>query len=154
MINQMKCAVCGKEFGNGANCQNCGADRVTGLGNYNGYNISTNSSDYSSGYSQRNNSPYEVENTTSKTIICYNCGEVIPNDSKFCPYCSKELFVKCPKCGHIYSSQYPACNQCGTNRKKYHENIKNKKQRALEDQRKREEFEYFLKNLSDIAKGT
>jgi len=33
----MKCAVCGKEFGSGINCQNCGSDRVTGLGNYNGY---------------------------------------------------------------------------------------------------------------------
>ena len=36
MINHMKCAVCGKEFGDGTNCQNCGVDRVIGLGNYSG----------------------------------------------------------------------------------------------------------------------
>ena len=33
----MKCAACGKEFGDGGNCQNCGVDRVTGLANYSGY---------------------------------------------------------------------------------------------------------------------
>ena len=30
----MKCHVCGQEFGNGAYCQHCNADRITALGNY------------------------------------------------------------------------------------------------------------------------
>lgn len=32
----MKCNVCGQEFGNGAYCQHCNADRITALGNYSG----------------------------------------------------------------------------------------------------------------------
>ena len=33
----MRCANCGKEFGNNENCQYCGVDKVRGLANYNGY---------------------------------------------------------------------------------------------------------------------
>ena len=52
-------------------------------------------------------------------MFCYKCNNVIPGNSTFCPYCQIKLFVECPKCGAKYSSQYPACNQCGTNREEY-----------------------------------
>lgn len=120
----MKCAVCGKEFGNGANCKNCGTDRVTGLGNYSGYvaPVSCQTDKFSpvSLKGMDNPSvekPSQVLNVGS--TVCYACGEIIPADSNFCPYCSRELYVTCPKCGNKYSSQFPACSRCGTNRKKY-----------------------------------
>ena len=115
----MKCASCGKEFGNGANCQYCGIDRVTGLGNYSGYSPAKNipqSATYTEFHGNTYQEPRPVED---KNIICYNCGEVIPKDSKFCPYCSTNLYVTCPKCGKEYSSQFPACSECGTNRDEY-----------------------------------
>lgn len=129
----MKCANCGKEFGSGTNCQNCGIDRVTGLGNYSGYNNPTGSSgNYSSNYGGY---------TSSKTTVCYSCGEIIPSDSEYCPYCSKELYVACPKCGHHYSSQFPACNKCGTNRSQYYRKLEAEKEEAkrLEKERKQEQ---------------
>lgn len=129
----MKCANCGKEFGSGTNCQNCGIDRVTGLGNYSGYNNPTgNSGNYSSNYGGY---------TSSKTTVCYSCGEIIPSDSEYCPYCSKELYVACPKCGHHYSSQFPACNKCGTNRSQYYRKLEAEKEEAkrLEKERIQEE---------------
>jgi len=52
-------------------------------------------------------------------MFCYKCNNVIPSNSKYCPYCNVELFVECPKCGVKHSSQYPVCNQCGTNRQEY-----------------------------------
>ena len=57
--------------------------------------------------------------TQPQMMFCYKCNNVIPSDSTFCPYCQIKLFAECPKCGAKYSSQYPACNKCGTNRKKY-----------------------------------
>ena len=121
----MKCAVCGNEFGNGANCQSCGVDRVTGLGNYIGYDTPMNASmDIVSPITQHElEQQTEVvaapQNANVGSMACYACGEIIPADSKFCPYCSRELYVACPKCGNKYSSQFPACNQCGTNREKF-----------------------------------
>ena len=52
-------------------------------------------------------------------MICYNCNNVIPGDSLFCPWCRTELYTQCPKCGNKYSSQYPSCTQCGTNKQEY-----------------------------------
>ena len=52
-------------------------------------------------------------------MFCYKCNNVIPNNSTFCPYCQIKLFAECPKCGAKYSSQYPACSQCGTKREEY-----------------------------------
>ena len=128
----MKCSICGKEFGSGTNCQNCGVDRVTGLGNYRGYNVPINGvmddKDNFSYPEQKNHSVISQHYTANVgSIVCYACGEVIPDNSKFCPYCSKELYVTCPKCGQIYSSKFPACNQCGTNREKYYEQEKLRK---------------------------
>lgn len=123
----MKCSRCGNEFGGGANCQHCGVDRVTGLGNYSGYNapisasleVVTPTSQY--GAEQQSAAVAALPRADVGSMVCYACGEIIPTDSKFCPYCSKELYVTCPKCGHKYSSKFPACNQCGTNRNKYYE---------------------------------
>lgn len=75
-------------------------------------------------------------------MICYKCGNDIPSDSEFCPFCGIKLFVTCPKCGHTHSSQYPICNKCGTNRANYvaeqqrlkEEEILREKQR-IEEQR-------------------
>ena len=71
--------------------------------------------------------PSEDENTQFTTPIqsqpqmmfCHKCNNVIPSNSRYCPYCQVELFTTCPKCGVKYSSQYPACSQCGTNRQEY-----------------------------------
>ena len=97
----MKCAVCGKEFGTGSNCKHCGSDKFTGLGNYSGYNapvVNDNTQvSFESAERQNLNSSPQPDNPGS--IICYACGEIIPSDSKFCPYCSTGLFVICPKCG-------------------------------------------------------
>ena len=127
----MKCAVCGKEFGTDNNCQHCGSDKFTGLGNYSGYNtpVGNGNSTILAEEIDSHHTSYMHQTEYVGSIACYACGEIIPSDSKFCPYCSKELYVKCPKCGHIYSSQYPACNQCGTNREKYYEQ-ENKKRKG------------------------
>ena len=117
----MKCSNCGNEFGSGTHCQNCGIDRVTGLANYNGYNNSGDSSAYNS--SNYGGSP--------KTTVCYACNEIIPIGATYCPVCGKKLLVTCPKCGHEYSSQYPVCSKCGTNREEYIE------RRRREEEKKR-----------------
>jgi len=128
----MKCSVCGKEFGEGVNCRNCGVDRVTGLANYNGYGTSdhhgTNTSHYDSSY-----------NSSPKTMVCYACSEIIPSDSEYCPHCRKKLYKICPKCGNKYSSQYLNCNQCGTNRKEYYEQKEKERRAELERQKTEQE---------------
>ena len=130
MISHMKCSVCGKEFGEGINCQHCGVDRVTGLANYGGFNNPTreNGND-SSGYGG-----YASPNTT----VCYACGEIIPIKSTFCPFCGKKLLVVCPNCGHEYSSQYPNCNHCGAN---YKQSLEEKRKRIIEEEEKKKKDE-------------
>lgn len=54
--------------------------------------------------------------TQHQMMFCWKCGKDIPSDSKFCPWCQTELFILCPKCGVKYSSEYPSCYHCGTNR--------------------------------------
>ena len=83
----MKCSVCGKEFGEGMTCQNCGVDRVTGLGNYSGYetpngNATSRSSSGSQNGSYRQEVVSQPKIVEVKSIVCYNCGEIIPR------YCS------------------------------------------------------------------
>ena len=123
----MRCSKCGKEFGEGVVCQNCGVDRVTGLANYSSYGTSD--------YHRTNTSHYDSSfNSSPNTMVCYSCGEIIPANSEYCPYCSKELYVMCPKCGHKYSSQFPACNKCGTNRKEYFKEQKENERKERERQ--------------------
>ena len=130
----MKCAVCGKEFGEGVNCQSCGTDRVTGLANYSGYNNHGNNSDY--------NSSNKMEYVSNRTTVCYACGEIIPSDAEYCPYCRKKLYNSCPKCGKEYSSQFENCPKCGTNRHDYYLKQETKKQ----EEKRREKEESKLKN--------
>lgn len=162
----MKCNVCGKEFGNGAYCQNCGSDVITARGNYNdgGYcppsqSVPNMTSSQASQSTLKNlgNSPVEKNVTidenedcgkaslpvynsvnerpnaplsdiqsfglmnqrnlkSNEDMVCYNCAEIIPGDSIYCPCCGIKLFVECPRCGYQYSSRFKFCNQCGTNR--------------------------------------
>lgn len=92
--------------------------------------------------------PSEDEKTSSASfgqsaqaqmMFCYKCNQVIPANSAFCPWCQTELFVTCPKCGNKYSSQYPACNQCGTNREAYMQELKRLEAKRLEEERIRNE---------------
>lgn len=129
IIGKMKCSICGKEFGDGINCQNCGVDRVTGLANYSGHEPSIGNYHSQGNYSQSNSS-YNEDNTSLKTMVCYACGEIIPINSEYCPHCRKKLYETCPKCGNKFSSQYLNCNQCGTNMSQY-----------LEEERERERKE-------------
>ena len=143
----MKCNVCGKEFGNGAYCQNCGSDIITARGNYTdgGYGVPSQTphnriSDEPSKPLQSKKSdinknvslPQNSDNMNG-SMICYNCAEVIPSDSIFCPCCGVRLFTECPKCGHKYSSRFKICNQCGTN---YQEFINAQSEKAKEEDQK------------------
>lgn len=150
----MKCAVCGKEFGVWNTCQHCGADKVTALGNYSGYDAPNSGSSVSHGESYQQGGFAQSNIKRVESMVCYACGEIIPADSRFCPHCSKELYVTCPKCGCEYSSQYPTCNKCGTNRVKYNEEQKrisikkaeeeNRKNREQEAQREAFEIRWQL----------
>lgn len=152
----MKCHVCGQEFGNGAYCQHCNADRITALGNYSEeYNPpkdansntntgrSTQTSDFGSSNTKAQNSNNGVNrqgvgNCGEQFIVCYNCSNAIPTDSEYCPCCGTKLFVVCPKCGHRYSSQYKICNKCGTNREEYLKEQRILEQRWQEEERRKE----------------
>lgn len=133
----MKCSKCGKEFGGGANCQNCGVDRVTGLANYSGYDNGVGNSNHSS--------HKKTEFVPNNITACYACGEIIPADSTYCPYCKKKLLTTCKKCGNTYSTQYSVCNKCGTDRYEYYQEMqakeKEEKRRKLEETRKKHALE-------------
>lgn len=144
MNNRMRCAVCGKEFGEGVNCLHCGVDRVTGLANYNGYG--------SSNYQEANTSYYDSSyNSSPKTMVCYACSEIIPADSEYCPHCRKKLYETCPKCGAKYSSQYRVCNKCGTDRSQYYLKLEAKKQEDRRRERARQIEIEHEKELSQEA---
>ena len=138
----MKCAVCGKEFGTNNKCQHCGADKVTGLGNYNGYEAPVRGA-YNNSSTASAPQPKIV---TVDSMVCHACGEIIPASSKFCPHCSHSLWVQCPKCGKTYSSQYPACSECGTNRKEY---IEKQQQEKRKQEMERRRYEEWLNNTPE-----
>ena len=70
-------------------------------------------------------------------MFCYKCNNVIPGNSKYCPCCQIKLYTECPKCGAIYSTQYSFCNQCGTDRKKYLQ-WQRKRKEAIERENRRQ----------------
>lgn len=135
----MKCNICGKEFGNSVNCEHCGADRVTALGNYSGYTPSTEPNSVNK--VQAISEP-SVCNETKGTgfSVCYACGEVIPADAKYCPKCAKKLYEICPKCGKTYSSQYTICQYCGTDRIKYIEEQQRIEKKKREEQERQKQI--------------
>ena len=145
----MKCANCGIEFGTGTHCQHCGIDRVTGLGNYSGYNRPAGS--YEPHYNSSSNGGY-----ASNTTVCYACSEIVPANSVYCPVCGRKLLVECPKCGSTYSSQYKICSKCGTNRDVYYKQKEAEKQRAIreeeERQRKQREWEQSPEGKAEFAR--
>ena len=143
----MKCANCGKEFGNGVNCQNCGIDRVAGLANYSGFDSHAGSNNYDS-------SSYGGQ-TSQKTTVCYACNEIIPIGATYCPVCGRQLWVECPNCGSTYSTQYKICSKCGTNREVYYKQKEAEEQRAIreeeERQRQQREWEQSPEGKATIA---
>ena len=136
----MKCNICHKEFGEGVSCQHCGVDRVTALGNYQGYSPNAKAKDIDSNKVQSVGiAPKELE-------VCYACSEVIPAGYEYCPCCGKKLFENCPKCGKKYSSRYAICPHCGTNRIDYIAQIEKirqaeiKKARFLAEKKREDEL--------------
>lgn len=144
----MRCSCCNKEFGNGSTCQNCGMDRVTGLGQYNGYTPTPGQ--YNNEMSGLTEVKKVVNIEPQQTAVCHYCSEIIPSDSKYCPFCGCLLAEACPQCGHTYSTQYPCCPQCGTNRKDYlrwlEEERKEKKRREREEKKRQKQLEKERKN--------
>lgn len=120
----------------------------------------TSDKDFTSGMSQPQ-SEFQLY-SQPQMMFCYKCNNVIPGNSIFCPYCQIELYATCPKCGEEYSSQYPACNQCGTNREEYIETQRREKERIKAEEerisqekldreaREREQKETYLKENADI----
>lgn len=111
----MICNSCGKEFGSGVSCQHCGIDRVEGLGSFVG--LHPNSDDILS--KNGGKTPGGISVTGGGNVMCFSCGEIIPKDARFCPYCRKEQIVICPSCGFRYSAKFPNCYKCGTNREQF-----------------------------------
>ena len=126
----MRCTICGKEFGNGTHCQNCGTDRVQGLASYSGFSPSDNPNNVSV---LGRESILNNENLA----VCFACGEIISVKSEYCPKCGQKLKEQCPKCGNIYSAKYEYCDVCGTNRVAYLKRL----QQQQEERRKQEEAE-------------
>ena len=145
----MKCSVCSKEFGTGTHCQHCGVDRVTGLANYSGFDNHSRSTNHH----YTDNAGQSSNNITA----CYSCGEIIPSDAEYCPYCRKKLYEECPKCGKTYSSQFDNCPKCGTNRYEYHKEMQDRekedRKRQLEEARKKhaqEREEQYKRDAQDL----
>ena len=136
----MKCSVCGKEFGEGTNCQYCGVDRVTGLANFGSYGTSD--------YQRTNTSHNDLIYNSPKTMVCYACNEIIPSNSEYCPYCKKKLYETCPKCSATYSSQFKVCNKCGTDRREFLN-----RQRKEEEQIREKEKEQQYKKEAQLVKS-
>ena len=50
-------------------------------------------------------------------VVCRDCGETIPSDSVFCPYCGSSNIgpeqLKCSKCGETIPEDSAFCPYCG-----------------------------------------
>ncbi|OLS21540.1 MAG: hypothetical protein HeimC3_35240 [Candidatus Heimdallarchaeota archaeon LC_3] len=58
----------------------------------------------------------ESNDTNHKgTLICHNCTNKIPSESKYCPFCGQTVIkhAYCPKCNTIIASNFTICNNCG-----------------------------------------
>lgn len=84
-------------------------------------------------------------------VFCWKCGKSIPLNSTFCPWCQTELYTKCPKCGERYSSEYPSCYKCGTNKEMFLLE-QTKKKEELERERIKQEEEKLIKERYQIAR--
>ncbi len=57
-----------------------------------------------------------LDNATTPTVKCANCGANVKHDSKFCPECGAKMGqegVKCAKCGATVSASSKFCPECG-----------------------------------------
>lgn len=133
----MKCSVCGDEFGNGAYCQHCHADRVTGLGKYEGYKRPESSAKGSNQSSET--STILSNNSGDGNDVCPFCGEIIPTGADFCPFCGKKLKLVCPNCGNNYSAAFKYCPSCGKSYSEAEDFIKKREQEERERLAKEEQ---------------
>ena len=115
----MKCNKCGEEFGKGETCQNCGADKVSALGEFTGYE--SEKREPVLGPMKSTETGNQTYFPSSPNAVCPFCGEIIPADAEYCPYCRKALKTKCLKCNKLFPSQFPNCPYCGTNQQEYKE---------------------------------
>ena len=104
-----------------------------------------------------NDTPYlgSQAQAQPQMMFCYKCNNVIPGNSNYCPYCQVKLFTECPKCGAKYSSQYPACSQCGTNREEYLREQRREQERkeAIERENRRQREIAERKRLEEEHKA-
>ncbi len=135
----MKCNICGQEFGVGANCQHCGTDRVTAGANADGYTIPTQQSNQEASQRTLQHNERLIQQHVEESTICPFCGEIIPKDADYCPYCSRKQKETCPRCNNLYSAKYPACPKCGTNREQFYAEEERRKQEAALEKKKEEE---------------
>lgn len=145
----MICKICGKEFGNGAYCQNCNTDRIKALGNYNGFNVSSNDMISKQSVDKISDKVTGVEYDNEhyqNNAICDFCGEVIPAYSLFCPACGKKRQVECPCCHKMFSAKWKFCPYCGTNVETYSESSKQETKEQSKESKESKEREYYACN--------
>lgn len=74
----------------------------------------------------------ERNNLSEPEIECFNCGEPISHDFKFCPKCKESLQNDCESCGKIIYSDWNICPYCWEKQdikkidEKFKKNIKDK----------------------------
>ena len=46
---------------------------------------------------------------------CAKCGELIPGDAAFCPFCENQdpFLLRCPKCRQPIEESWKSCSSCG-----------------------------------------
>lgn len=140
----MICKICGKEFGNGAYCQNCNTDRIKALGNYNGFNVSSNDMISKQSVDKISDKVTGVEYDNEhyqNNAICDFCGEVIPAYSLFCPACGKKRQVECPCCHKMFSAKWKFCPYCGTNVETYSDSSRKEKIEQSKESKESKESE-------------
>lgn len=50
---------------------------------------------------------------TRPTLVCHQCGKVMHEEFKVCPFCGTPRQLKCPVCQGAIESTYNVCPHCG-----------------------------------------
>ena len=145
----MKCAKCGQEFGNGSTCINCGADRVSAFGEFQGFGKGS--------IGGRLTNDGEIQLSAAGYTVCHYCGTPIPTGSKYCPQCKTQLLIECPNCKHICSTEFPGCPNCGVDRNEYFEQLRKAQreqaeQKKIEEERERQKSEEKQEEITVVVK--